>query len=116
MDFISIVYGMISVMVANILLGTNIARIKKSFDISLFLNGFLKAFLIIIACSLMYFCSYLNPEIVVANINGIEVNLINGMELLFVGGIISYGYQCLTKLKCILSLKCDLDKLEEEKK
>jgi len=106
MEFMMIVYGLVSVMIANILLGTNIANMNKEFTFSKFIKGIVKSIFIVVSCCLLYLCSYLNPDLIVADINGVSVNLIDGMELLFVSEIISYGYQCLAKLKCILSMKC----------
>ena len=109
---LKIVSGLVCVMVANILLGTSIATLKKDFNKEKFLNGIIKCLLVVIAILLMYLCSYLNPEIMVANINGQEVNLISGMEVLFIAGIVFYGFQCLVKLKDLLQLKIDIKEKE----
>ena len=104
----NIILGLANVMTANILLGTSIATIRKSFDKEKFWNGIIKCVLVIISILLMYLCSYLNPDIMVANINGQEVNLISGMEAIFVAGIIFYGFQSLLKLTQLLKLKIDI--------
>lgn len=104
----NIIIGLICVMASNILLGTSLAKLKKKFNKKTLINGILKAALIIISVGLMYLCSYLNPEIMVANINSQEVNLISGMELIFIAGIIMYGYQSLVKLKDLLKLKSEI--------
>ena len=108
----NIVLGLACVMVANILLGTSIAKIKKDFNWEKFWNGVIKCILVVVAILLMYYCSYLNPDIMVANINGQEVNLISGMEVLFIAGIVFYGCQSLIKLGKLLQLKTEIKEKE----
>ena len=69
---------------------------------------------ILSSIGLMYLTSYLNPDILVANINGTNVNLIDAIKLLFMAGIVMYGSQDLTKLKDILKLKTEINDLQEE--
>ena len=109
---LNICIGLVCVMLANVLLGTSIAKIKKEFNKEKFLNGLLKCLLVIISIGLMYACSYLNPEIMVANINGQEVNLISGMEVIFIAGIVFYGFQSLIKLRDLLNLKMEVKEKE----
>lgn len=52
----------------------------------------------------MYICALLNPNILVANIQGIDVNLTDAMELLFTSGIIYYAGKDLKKLKDLLQI------------
>ena len=105
----NIVVGLIFVMVSNILLGTSLAKLKQEFSKKKLINGLVKAGLIILSISLMYGCSYLNPNIMIATINGQEVNLISGMKLIFTAGIIYYGLQSLIKLKDLLKLNINID-------
>lgn len=108
-NMVKIILGLCCVMLSNILLGTSIATLQKQFNKKTFLKGLLKALLIVISVVAMYICSALNPNIMVANINGQEVNLISGMELIFVAGIIMYGFKSLVKLKDLLKLKTSID-------
>ena len=62
----------------------------------------------------MYLCSYLNPDILVAEIGGISVNLITGMKTLFVSGIALYGYQDLSKLAKLLKVKVDVNEKKQD--
>lgn len=109
----NIIIGLICVMLSNILLGTSLATLKEQFKKETFLKGIVKSILIIIAIGAMYICSYLNPNIMIANINGQEVNLVSGMELIFIAGIVMYGYQSLIKLKDLLKLKTNVEKRSE---
>lgn len=105
---IKIIIGLVSVMLANVLLGVTLAKLKQEFKKEKLLSGLVKYLGIILGVSLMYLTGYLNPDIVVANINGIEVNLMSGIEVLFVSGIIYYGMQDLIKLKDLLGLSNDI--------
>ena len=105
---IKIIIGLVSVMIANVLLGVTLAKLKREFKKEKLLSGLVKYLGIILGVSLMYLTGYLNPDIVVANINGVEVNLLSGIEVLFISGIIFYGMQDLIKLKNLLGLSNDI--------
>lgn len=105
--------GLVSTMLANILLGTTLAKLKQSFNKKKFLEGLVKVISILLGIGLMYLTSYLNPDILVANINGTNVNLIDAIKMLFMAGIVMYGSQDLIKLKDILKLKIEINDLQE---
>lgn len=109
---IKIIIGLVSVMVANVLLGVTLAKLKKEFKKDKLLNGLVKYLGIIIGVLLMYLSGYLNPNIIVTNINGIEVNLMVGIEVLFISGIIYYGMQDLIKLKDLLGISNDITPID----
>lgn len=111
---INIIIGLICVMASNIFLGTSLATLKKNFNKVTFINGIVKAVLIVISVGAMYLCSYLNPDIMVANVNGQDVNLISGMELLFIAGIMLYGFKSLVKLRDLLKLKTNIDERNDK--
>lgn len=106
--------GLVATMLANVLLGMTLAKLKQNFNKKKFLEGLVKVISILLGIGLMYLTSYLNPDILVANINGTNVNLINAIKLLFMAGIIMYGSQDLIKLKDILKLKTEINDLQEE--
>ena len=85
-----------------------------NFNKKKFLEGLVKVISILMGIGLMYLTSYLNSDILVANINGTNVNLIDAIKLLFMAGIIMYGSQDLIKLKDILKLKTEITDLQEE--
>lgn len=111
---INIIIGLACVMLSNILLGTSLATLKKQFNKTTFINGIVKALLIVASVCSMYLCSYLNPDIMVANINGQDVNLISGMELIFIAGIVFYGFKSLVKLKDLLKLKTNIEERSDK--
>lgn len=106
--------GLISVMIANVIMGMTLAKLKSQFNKKKCLEGLFKIGSIVISILLMYLCSYLNSDIMVASINGMNVNLIDAIELLFTAGIVYYGSQDLIKLKDILKLKTEINDLEEK--
>lgn len=106
--------GLLATMLANVLLGMTLAKLKQTFNKKKMLEGLVKIVSILAGVGLMYLTSYLNPDILVANINGTNVNLIDAIKLLFMAGIIMYGSQDLIKLKDILKLKTEVLELQEE--
>lgn len=110
---IKIIIGLVSVMIANVLLGVTLAKLKQEFKKEKLLSGLVKYLGIILGVLLMYIAGYLNPDIVVANINNVEVNLMTGIEVLFISGIIYYGMQDLIKLKNLLGLSNDITPIDE---
>ena len=110
---IKIIIGLISVMIANVLLGVTLAKLKKEFNKEKLLNGLVKYLSIIIGVLLMYLAGYLNSDIMIANINNVEVNLMTAIEVLFVSGIVYYGVQDLIKLKNLLGLSNDITPIDE---
>ena len=111
---INLAVGLSSVMIANVIMGTTLAKLKSKFSKKKFLEGLVKVGSIIISILLMYLCSYLNADIMVASINGMNVNLMDGIKLLFTAGIIYYGSQDLIKLKDILQLKTEITDVVEK--
>ena len=105
--------GLISVMVANVIMGVTLAKLKSQFNKRKCLEGLVKIASIIISILLMYLCSYLNADIMIASINGMNVNLIDAIKLLFTAGIVYYGSQDLIKLKDILQLKTEINDVVE---
>ncbi len=110
---IKIIIGLVSAMLANVLLGVTLAKLKQEFKKEKLLSGLVKYLGIVLGVLLMYLTGYLNPDIVVANINGIKVNLMAGIEVLFISGIVYYGVQDLIKLKNLLGLSNDITPIDE---
>lgn len=106
--------GLVATMLANVLLGMTLAKLKQNFNKKKFLEGLVKVVSILSGVGLMYLTSYLNSDILVANINGTNVNLIDAIKLLFMAGIVMYSSQDLTKLRDILKLKTEINDLQEE--
>ena len=106
--------GLMSVMIANVIMGMTLAKLKSQFNKKKCLEGLFKIGSIVISILLMYLCSYLNSDIMVASINGMNVNLMDAIELLFTAGIVYYGSQDLIKLKDILNVKTEINDVVEQ--
>ena len=51
----------------------------------------------------MYLAGYLNPSIIVVNINNVNLNIIDSIKYIFISGIVYYGFEDLTKIVNILN-------------
>lgn len=109
----NIIIGLICVMVANILLGATLSKFKDNFSWNALFKGVFKAVCVCLGVGLIYYCGYLNPSILAVNIDGVSMNLIDALELVFTAGIVFYGYQCIMKLKEMLNLKIDVAEAEK---
>jgi hypothetical protein len=90
--------GLIAVMLANVFFGASLAKLKQEFNKENLLNGLFKIFTIVTGTGLIYLCGYLNPNIMVVEIQGNIVNLIEGIRLIAIAGIVFYGAKSLSKL------------------
>ena len=106
--------GLASVMLANVLMGVTLAKLKKNFNKKKMLEGLVKIGGVLIAIGLLYLASYFNPDILVVNVDGKNMNLIDAMNLLFTTGIVIYCGQDLIKLKDILKLKTEITDIQEK--
>ena len=102
------VIGLILIMGANIVLGTSLAQLKEAFNNKSFYSGIYKAVSIIISVILMYICSILNKDIIIATINGINYDLLNLIKFISQAGIMYYGLQSMQKVIQIIGLKINL--------
>ncbi len=110
----SIIIGLICVMGANILLGATVSTFKCEFKVKKLLCGCFKAFCIVLACILMYLCGELNPTLMIASIGGVNMNLGEAMQAIFVLGIVFYGYKDLIKIKELLGVTIDIGEVKKE--
>ena len=102
---INLLIGLVASMVANFLLGTNLATLKDEFDKKKMLSGLLKISGVVLGVGAMLGCAYLTKDIMVININNQNVNLLDAMRMIFIAGITYYGAQDVSKLIKILNVK-----------
>lgn len=102
---IDLLIGLVAAMVANFLLGTNLATLKDEFDKKKMLSGLLKISGVVLGVGAMLGCAYLTKDIMVININNQNVNLLDAMRMIFIAGITYYGAQDVSKLIKILNVK-----------
>ena len=108
----NIIIGLICVMAANILLGATLSKFKDNFNWNTLFKGVFKCVCVVLGIGLVYLCGYLNPTILAVQIEGIDMNLMEAIKILFTGGIMYYGYQDIVKIKDILTLNVDIQELE----
>ena len=102
---IDLLIGLVAAMVANFLLGTNLATLKDEFDKKKMISGLLKIGGIVLGVIAMLVCAYYTRDIMVININNQNVNLLDAMRMIFIAGITYYGAQDVSKLIKILNVK-----------
>lgn len=113
---VKVILGVVLTMISNVLLGASLAKFKQEFTKDNFLNGLFKIACIIASVSFMYLCSFLNPDIMVLNVNGLDINLIEGIRLIAVAGIIFYGGQSLKKLAELIKVSTAIEDSKKEEK
>ena len=107
--------GLICLMFANFLLGTNLATLKKEYDKDKMASGIVKIGGVILGIIFMLGSAYLTKDIIVANVNNQNVNLLDGMKYVFMAGIVFYGAQDVNKLVKILKVNVPIsEKTEQE--
>lgn len=112
---INLLIGLVASMVANFLLGTNLATLRNEFDKKKMIAGLLKIGGIVLGVGAMLLCAYFTKDIMVININSQNVNLLDAMRMIFIAGITYYGSQDVTKLIKILNVKVPVtEKTKEE--
>lgn len=103
-----LVMALIGTMLANIFLGASLAQIKSEFNKDTFLNGIFKAVCIIIGFLFMIGASMLTEDIIVASLNGVDMNLLEGMRTIIIAGIVLYSGKDLIKLASLFKIKTNL--------
>ena len=107
--------GLICLMFANFLLGKNLATLKKEYDKDKMVSGIVKIGGVVLGIVFMLGSAYLTKDIIVANVNNQNVNLLDGMKYVFMAGIVFYGAQDVNKLVKILKVNVPIsEKTEQE--
>lgn len=101
--------GLIILIIVNIVLGSIDAWLNKAFDKEKFKKGILKGFIISLCFVATYFVGYLNPDVIVVNMNGIDVNLLSSVTLVITAGYIWYGKEVITKLATLVKGKIAIE-------
>lgn len=108
-----IVIGLICVMLANVLFGSSLAKVKQEFEKKRFWNGFYKAIMITIGVILMCITAYFNPDILMISINDTNLNLKDGMETIIIAGIAMYGAMDLKKIAQLIGVSTIVNDVKE---
>lgn len=108
-----IVIGLICVMLANVLFGSSLAKVKQEFEKKRFWNGFYKVIMITIGVILMCVTAYFNPDILMISINDTNLNLKDGMETIIIAGIAMYGAMDLKKIAQLIGVSTIVNDAKE---
>ena len=108
-----IVIGLICVMLANVLFGSSLAKVKQEFEKKRFWNGFYKVIMIIVGVILMCVTAYFNPDILMISINNTNLNLKDGMETIIIAGIAMYGAMDLKKIAQLIGVSTIVNDVNE---
>ena len=103
MTTIRLAAGLILVILANISLGSTGAIIEGDWDKVKFRNGCIKGGVISVALIAVYFAGYLNPDLMVVDIDGQTVNLMTAVSLVMLAAFTAYAVDVIKKLKDMLT-------------
>ena len=102
MTTIRLAAGLILVILANIALGSTGAIIEGDWDKVKFRNGCIKGGVVAVALIAVYFAGYLNPNLMVVEIDGQTVNLMTAVSLVMLAAFTAYAVDVIKKLKDML--------------
>lgn len=103
MTMLRLAAGLLLVIAANIALGSINAIIDGEWDTMKFRNGCIKGAVIALALIAVYFAGYLNPDLMVVEVDGQTVNLMTAVSLAMLAAFTAYAVDVLKKLKEMLS-------------
>jgi hypothetical protein len=103
MTAIRLAAGLILVILANIALGSTSAIIEGDWDKVKFRNGCIKGGVVAVALIAVYFAGYLNPNLMVVDIDGQTVNLMTAVSLVMLAAFTAYAVDVIKKLKDMLT-------------
>ncbi len=111
MDFqiINLSVGLLFLMIINIVLGSIASIFESKFDKNKLIKGMVKGG-IVLGCFIgTFYVGILNPDIIVANINGQDVDLLTGTHMILLAGYVWYGKEVLTKLITFIAGKLEIN-------
>lgn len=103
-------------MVSNILFGVTLAKLKGMFNKDKLITSLVKYISLILGVFFLYIAGMLNENVIVAQIDGVFVDLVSGTKLLLTLGLMYYGGQALIKLKDLLGIKIGTISVNKVKK
>ena len=103
MTIIRLAAGLVLLIAANIALGSINAIIAGKWDRAKFRNGCIKSAVMAMALIAVYFAGYLNPNLMVVEVDGQTVNLMTAVSLSILSAFTVYAIDVLKKLKDMLS-------------
>lgn len=102
MTIIRLAAGLVLLIAANIALGSINAIIDGEWDQTKFRNGCIKSAVVAAALVAVYFAGYLNPDLMVVEVDGQTVNLMTAVSLVMLAAFTAYAVDVIGKLKDML--------------
>ena len=102
MTIIRLAAGLVLLIAANIALGSINAIIDGEWDQTKFRNGCIKSAVVAVALVAVYFAGYLNPDLMVVEVDGQTVNLMTAVSLVMLAAFTAYAVDVIGKLKDML--------------
>lgn len=99
--------GLLLLIAANIALGSLRAVFEKEWDKAVFFRGLAKGAVVALSFAAVYCAGLLNPGLVIAEVNGAEIDLAAAVHLILIAGFGYYAVAVLKKLKELLTSKRD---------
>lgn len=104
MECVNAGIGLIFLMLVNVVLGSLKAKILEEFDWKVMVIGLLKGAIVSVCITIVYLVGLMNAQLIVANINGVEMNLAIAVTTLIMSAFVWYGYQSIQKIANILNI------------
>ena len=95
MTIIRLAAGLVLLIAANIALGSINAIIDGEWDQTKFRNGCIKSAVVAAALVAVYFAGYLNPDLMVVEVDGQTVNLMTAVSLAMLAAFTAYAVDVL---------------------
>lgn len=103
LDIIKLAGGLLLLIAANIGLGSIGAFIAGTWDEVKFRNGCIKGSVVAAALLAVYAAGYLNPNLLVIEVEGETVNLMNAVHVLLMAAFGAYAVDVLAKIKELIT-------------
>ena len=103
MTVVKLAAGLLLLIAANIALGSINAIIAGAWDLVKFRNGCIKSLVIAAALIAVYLAGFLNPDLMVVDVDGQKVNLMTAVTLTMLAAFTAYAVDVIKKLKDMLT-------------
>jgi hypothetical protein len=102
LHIICLALGLIILIIVNIVLGSLSALFQNTYCRKKLLCGLIKAGIVLVCFAGTYLVGYLNPGIVAVEVDGVEVTVMTGIQLVVLVGYYHYAKQVIEKLTAIV--------------
>lgn len=103
MTVVKLAAGLLLLIAANIALGSINAIIAGTWDLVKFRNGCIKSLVVAAALIAVYLAGFLNPDLMVVDVDGQKVNLMTAVTLTMLAAFTAYAVDVIKKLKDMLT-------------